>query len=215
MNRALENLFNYDDFRKFLNDYFIEQKKLQVIFSHRFFAAKAGFSSSSYCLNVIRGRFKLTSNSIDKIAKAIDLEPLQKNFFEALVKYNQAEQIDKRESAWEKIASIRKQIKTSPITTREQAYFSKWYNPVIRELVVNSNWDGDYIKLARLVEPQISTDEARNAVKNLLEWGLIHETTINGKIQYTETSQLLDATQIPPILLRQIRRDYKIGRAHV
>lgn len=208
MNIALEHLFDYDDFRKFLQDYFTEQKKLQAVFSHRFFAAKAGFSSSSYCLNVIRGRFKLTPKSIDKIAKAMDFEPLQKDYFEALVQYNQAEQTEKRESAWERIAEIKKQIKFTPITSREQAYFSKWYNPIIRELVVNSNWNGDYIKLARMVDPQITTDEARDAVKNLLDRGLIHKTKKDDKVQYQETSQLLDATQIPPILLRQIRRDY-------
>lgn len=78
----------------------------------------------------------------------------------------------------------------------------------LSELVVNSNWNGDYIKLARMVDPQITTDEARDAVKNLLDWGLIHKTKKDDKVQYQETSQLLDATQIPPILLRQIRRDY-------
>lgn len=205
---ALEHLFDYDDFRKFLQDYFTEQKKKQAVFSHRFFAAKAGFSSSSYCLNVIRGRFKLTPKSIEKIAKAMDFEPLQKDYFEALVQYNQANQVETRESAWKRIAEIRKQIKFTPVNTREQAYFGKWYNPVIRELAVNSNWDGDYIKLARMVEPQITTDEAREAVKNLVEWGMISEVKKGDKVQYKETSQLLNATQIPPILLRQIRRDY-------
>lgn len=204
MNPAIKNLFEYDNYRNFLQDYFTEQKKLQPVFSHRFFAAKADLSSSSYILNVMRGRFNLTPKSIEKIAAAMCLNPQQKRYLEALVQYNQAEQIEQRESAWEKIAEIRKQIKPTPITTREQAYFSKWYNPVIRELVVNSNWNGDYIKLARMVEPQITTDEAREAVKNLLNWGLIKES----KGLYSETSPVLDASQIPPILLRQIRRDY-------
>lgn len=103
MSIALERLFDYDDFRKFLQDYFEEQKKMRAVFSHRFFAAKAGFSSSSYCLNVIRGRFNLTQKSIEKIAKAMEFEPLQKSYFEALVQYNQAHQVDERENAWEQI----------------------------------------------------------------------------------------------------------------
>ncbi len=201
---ALEHLYDYDDFRKFLNDYFEEQKKMRAVFSHRFFAAKAGFSSSSYCLNVIRGRFNLTPKSIEKIAKAMDFEPLQKDYFEALVQYNQAEKIEKRESAWERIVQIRKRIEFTHITTREQAYFSKWYYPVIRELAVNSDWNGDFMKLARMLEPQITTDEARDAIKNLQEWGLLRK---EGN-RYEETSQMLDATLIPPMALRQIRREY-------
>lgn len=205
MSIALEHLFDYDDFRKFMQDYFEEQKKMRSVFSHRFFAAKAGFSSSSYCLNVIRGRFNLTPKSIEKISKAMDFEPLQKEYFEALVQYNQAQQVDERDQAWKQILQIRKQIEFTHITTREQAYFSKWYYPVIRELAADTQWHGDYRVLARSLTPQITTEEARDAVKNLLEWGLLRELD-DGR--YVQTSQMLDAAEIPPIALRQIRREY-------
>ena len=184
---ALEHLFDYDDFRKFLQDYFEEQKKMRAVFSHRFFAAKAGFSSSSYCLNVIRGRFNLTPKSIEKIAKAMDFEPLQKAYFEALVQYNQAHQVDERENAWEQIV-----------------HFSKWYYPVVREMAVNADWHDDYMVLARMLTPQITTEEAREAVKNLVEWNLLKKVGD----RYEATSQMLDAAEIPPIALRQIRREY-------
>ena len=205
MSIALEHLFDYDDFRKFMQDYFEEQKKMRSVFSHRFFAAKAGFSSSSYCLNVIRGRFNLTPKSIEKISKAMDFEPLQKEYFEALVQYNQAQQVDERDQAWKQILQIRKQIEFTHITTREQAYFSKWYYPVIRELAADTQWHGDYRVLARSLTPQITTEEARDAVKNLLEWGLLRKFD-DGR--YVQTSQMLDAAEIPPIALRQIRREY-------
>ena len=204
MSIALEHLFDYDDFRKFMQDYFDEQKKLRAVFSHRFFAAKAGFSSSSYCLNVIRGRFNLTPKSIEKISKAMDFEPLQKEYFEALVQYNQAQQVDERDQAWEQILQIRRQIEFTHVTTREQAYFSKWYYPVIRELAVESDWNGDFRVLARSLTPQITTEEAREAVKNLLEWGLLKK---EGE-RYERVSQMLDAAEIPPIALRKIRREY-------
>lgn len=207
MSIALEHLFDYDDFRKFLQDYFDEQKKMRSVFSHRFFAAKAGFSSSSYCLNVIRGRFNLTQKSIEKIARAMDFEPLQKSYFEALVQYNQSHQVDERESAWEQILQIRKQLEFTHVTTREQVYFSKWYYPIIRELVVSSNWNGDYMALARMVDPQITTEEAREAVKNLLEMNMIEQDG-NDPVRFKETAQMLDATRIPPMALRQIRREY-------
>lgn len=202
---AVDHLFDYDDFRKFLQDYFEEQKKMRAIFSHRFFAAKAGFSSSSYCLNVIRGRFNLTPKSIDKIAKAMEFEPLQKAYFEALVLYNQAHQVDERESAWEQIVQIRKQIEFTHLSNREQEYFSKWYYPVVREAAVNSDWKGDFTILARTIDPQITTEEAREAVKNLESWNLIRKVDDS---HYEETAQMVDAAGVAPIALRQIRREY-------
>ncbi|MCQ2090967.1 MAG: TIGR02147 family protein [Fibrobacter sp.] len=215
MSAALEHLYDYDDFRKFLQDYFEEQKKMRAVFSHRFFAAKAGFSSSSYCLNVIRGRFNLTPKSIEKLAKAMEFEPLQKSYFEALVQYNQAQQVNERENAWGQIVQIRKQIEFTHLGVKEQLYFSRWYYPIIREMVVSSDWNGDYMVLARSLEPQISTEEAREAVKHLVEWGLIREVTEKvpagakpAPVRYEETSQMLDASAIPPMALRQIRREY-------
>ncbi|MCQ2109714.1 MAG: TIGR02147 family protein [Fibrobacter sp.] len=215
MSAALEHLYDYDDFRKFLQDYFEEQKKMRAVFSHRFFAAKAGFSSSSYCLNVIRGRFNLTQKSIEKLARAMEFEPLQKSYFEALVQYNQAQQVNERENAWGQIVQIRKQIEFTHLGAREQLYFSKWYYPIIRELAVSSDWNGDYMVLARSLDPQITTEEAREAVKNLVEWGLIREIPNDeaaggnpAAVRYEETSQMLDASAIPPMALRQIRREY-------
>lgn len=202
--KVIERLFDYDDYRKFLQDYFDEQKSSSTAFSHRFFAAKAGFKTSSYCLNVIRGRFKLTQKSAEKITKALGLGSLQEAFFLSLVEFNQSEQVVTRNTAWEQITQIKRQAEFTHLTNREQTYFSKWYHPIIRELVVNSNWNEDYKVLAKMVVPPITANEARSAVKNLMELGLIKK---NGD-RYEETSLMVDASDVSPIALKQIRRDY-------
>ena len=202
---AIDKLFDYDDYRRFLQDYFDEQKKMRAVFSHRFFAAKAGFRSSSYCLNVIRGRFNLTPKSIEKMTKAMGLGRRQSKYFSALVEYNQAKRSDERESAWDEIIQIRSQSEFSHVSHDQKEYFSKWYYPVLRELVVHSDFDGDMMHLARSVEPSISTEEARVAVDNMLRWGLIQKDK-SGK--YKSTALMLDAKQVSPMDLRQIRREY-------
>lgn len=205
MSAVLESLFDHDDYRKFLQEYFDEQKRLKSVFSHRFFASKAGFSSSSYCLNVIRGRFNLTLKSIDKLAEAMEFSAVQKQYFTALVNYNQAQRPEERDLAWSQILQIRHQLEFTHITHKQQDYFSKWYYPVLRELVVHLDWNGDYMKLARFLDPAISTEEARTAVKNLEDWDLVRRLPSG---RYEITSLMLDATKVPPIFLRQIRREY-------
>lgn len=205
MMTAIDKLFDYDDFRAFLRDYFDEQKRLRSVFSHRFFAAKAGFSSSSYCLNVIRGRFNLTQKSIEKMAKAMDLDNRQTRYFSALVEYNQAKRPEERESAWNEIIQIRSQNEFAHVSHNQKEYFSKWYYPVLREIVVHPNFDGDVMHLARLIDPAISTEEAREALENLLRWGLI----VKGPdCKYKSTSLMLNASGVSPMDLRQIRREY-------
>lgn len=205
MSLALDKLFDYDNFRTFLQDYFVEQKRLRAVFSHRFFAAKAGFSSSSYCLNVIRGRFNLTPKSVDKMAQAMELDNRQKAYFAALVQYNQAKRTEEREFAWNQILQIRTQNEFAHISNNQKDYFSKWYYPVLRELAVHPNWDGDITRLARLVDPSISTEDARIGIVNLESWGLIKKRD-DGKFE--ATSLMLDASGVAPMDLRQIRREY-------
>ncbi|MCF0221278.1 MAG: TIGR02147 family protein, partial [Fibrobacter sp.] len=199
-----EHLFDYDDYHKFLQDYFDEQKNLSTAFSHRFFAAKAGFKTSSYCLNVIRGRFKLTQKSAEKIAAAMGMGVLQQAFFLSLVEFNQSEKIEKRDAAWEQICQVKRQAEFTHLTNREQTYFSRWYHPIIRELVVTSKWNDDYKALAKMVVPAITAAEAKDGVKNLLELGLIRKS----EGRYEQTSLMIDASDVSPIALKGIRRDY-------
>ncbi len=205
MSAAIDKLFDYDNFRTFLKDYFEEQKRMRAVFSHRFFAAKAGFSSSSYCLNVIRGRFNLTPKSIEKMAKAMDLDNRQRAYFAALVEYNQAKRPEERDAAWNQVVQIRTQNEFVHLSKDQKDYFSKWYYPVLRELAVHPDWDGDITHLARLSDPAISTEEARIGLANLENWGLIAKGE-DGK--YHRTSLMLDASGVSPMDLRQIRREY-------
>lgn len=68
--KVIERLFEYDDYRKFLQDYFEELKNQSAVFSHRFFAAKADFKTSSYCLNVIRGRLNASRIPASRLRKS-------------------------------------------------------------------------------------------------------------------------------------------------
>ena len=178
---------------------------MRSIFSHRFFAAKAGFSSSSYCLNVIRGRFNLTEKSIAKMVKAMNLNNIQSKYFFALVEYNQAKQVEERENAWDEIVQIRSKNEFVHISEDQQDFFSKWYYPVLRELVCQPAFDGDMMRLARMVVPAIPTEEARVAVENMIRWNLIQKT-VDGKFQ--KTAEMIDAKNVSPMNLRKIRREY-------
>lgn len=202
---AIDKLYDYDDYRRFLQDYFDEQKKMRAVFSHRFFAAKAGFSSSSYCLNVIRGRFNLTPKSTAKMIKAMGLDNRQSKYFSALVEYNQAKRTEERENAWDEIIQIRSQNEFSHISHDQKEYFSKWYYPILRELAVHPDFDGDMMHLARAVDPVITTEEARDAIENMLRWGLLEKDSLG---KYRSTALMLDAKQVSPMDLRQIRWEY-------
>ena len=66
----MPNIFNYQDYRKFLGDYYEEKKASNSAFSYQNFSRKAGFASKSFVFNVINGRKNLSRASVVKMCQA-------------------------------------------------------------------------------------------------------------------------------------------------
>ncbi|NLE02187.1 MAG: TIGR02147 family protein [Fibrobacter sp.] len=67
------NIFNYIDYREFLEDFYHEQKARNKAFSFQFFANKAGFKSKSFIKLVIDGKKNLTEESMEKLNNVLKL----------------------------------------------------------------------------------------------------------------------------------------------
>ena len=106
---VVKRIFEYDNYRFFLRDFFKEQKRLKAAFSHRFFARRAGFSSSSFCAHVIEGKRNLTADSLRRMLKGLGLSGRPATYFESLVHYNQARTAEDRDEstrALERLATL-------------------------------------------------------------------------------------------------------------
>lgn len=202
---TIQSLYQYDNYRSFLEDWFLEQKKHCAVFSHRWFALKAGFSSSSFCLSVIKGRFNLSVRATEKLVKAMNLENGHASYFTALVQYNQAKTHEEREAAWRLLQELRKGHEFKKLSEAQHGYLSRWYYPVLRELAILPHWKGDFRVLARSIEPHLSTEQVREALENLVRWELL-ENPVPGV--YRQTEVMVNAQGVPPVYLRQIRREF-------
>jgi len=199
-----EKIFNYSDYRIFLKDYFTEQKRLKTIFSHRYFAHKSGFSSSSFVSHVMKGERNLTEKSLEKIMKGLNLHGKAKDYFEKLVKYNQSKKLEEKEKIYNELLIIKKNYSFEGLGSSEYAYYENWYNSVIRELVVQDNWEGDYKKLAKMVIPKITPEMARKSVEILLKIGMIKYKDGN----YFQNTEFVTSKKIPSFILKETRNEY-------
>jgi len=140
-----------------------------------------------------------------KLVHALELDPRQATYFQALVNYNQSKRSEERDQAWGTIRELRKQVEFASLSQPQHKYFSRWYYPVLRELAIHPKWDGDFIKLARWLDPQLSTEEARTGVQDLVDWGILAKDSAG---KYQATNALIHAEGVPPVALRQIRREF-------
>ncbi len=203
-NSVLEKIFDYENYRDFLRDYFQEQKRLKKCFSQRYFAQKAGFSSHSFCTFIIKGKRNLSERSINKMFRGLGLKGKRAAYFENLVHYNQAERIDEREFYHNNLLKLRKQTDFYKLNKKQLSYYEKWYYPVIRELVCFTRWDKDYKKLADMVYPVITEKEAREAVEVLEDIGIIKRDEHDN---YYPERDIVSSENIPPFLKKHARKD--------
>ncbi len=201
----MKSVFEYSNYRQYLQDYIAWQRSFNSHFSLRFLALKAGFRSHSFLHNVIAGKRNLTLDSIAKVCKAISLGRKESQFFSALVMFNQSESYQERADALKEMTRIRMTIDFYRVQKHQYAYYSQWYLPILRELAVYSDWGGDFRKLGHLVRPVLTPEQAKQGMQTLVDIGMLKQE--NGH-RYTQTDQVVTADEVPGYIFREARTHY-------
>ncbi len=168
-------IYEYFDYRAFLRDMFSFRKKKNRYYSYRFFARESGFASPNFLKLVMDGQRNLTNESVAKIAKGFQLKKPEREFLENLVFMNQAPNHEERNYYYQKMMAAKGFTEIRKIDKERYEYFSRWYCPVIREIVGYSNAPLEPEDIAPLLDPPITPKEARDALNLLLELDLIRK----------------------------------------
>jgi uncharacterized protein (TIGR02147 family) len=203
MPKQIPTIYEYEDYRSYLRDFFSAQKESDKSFTHRYFAKLAGFSSSSFCLHVMGGRKNLSNESVQKIAAALGLDGKAAEYFEELVSYNQAKTFHDREYSFARLNAIRKSTTFYRVNKRQFILYSEWYFSVIRELAAFSDWNGNFERLGAMVVPPLSPEKAKKAVDALVETGLLIENT-DGSLR--QNSPLVTASDAPACIVNNLKK---------
>jgi uncharacterized protein (TIGR02147 family) len=201
------SIFLYEDYRLYLKEYFAFRKEAERGFTHRAFAKRAGFSSSSFCLHVMDGRKNISGTSVRKLVAALGLEGAAACYFEMLVWYNQAKTLHDREQFFSELNRIRRNSQFYRVGKRQFILYSEWYFPVIRELAVYGDWHGDYRVLGRMVVPSLSPEKARKAVKALVGAGLL---IYNEDGTLRQNAPVVSAENAPAVIVNKQKKDFML-----
>lgn len=194
----------YLDFREYIRDFYTE-KKSSSKFSYREFAKSAGFSSPVFIKLVIDGKANLAPSGTAKLCDAMGLKKEERRYFKTLVSFGQAKTIESKISCLEKLKNMQSLVPVNRLSEDQFLYFSKWYHPVVRELVMMIRFDGDCQKLAALVKPPITTKEAQESIELLQKLNLIEK---NEHGEFTATSNFLttDGMENGTLAIRNVQK---------
>jgi uncharacterized protein (TIGR02147 family) len=171
----MPNLFEYQNYRAYLHDYYNEQKAQKRNFSYKSFSQKAGISAPSFLFYVIEGKRNLTKSTVMKVSNAIAFNREEAEYFECLVFFNQSQTITEKTYYYGKLVEIRKPIDIGNVQKDRWEYYSFWYHSVIREVVTFFDFQDDFSRLGSFLIPPINAQEAKKSIKLLERLGFIEK----------------------------------------
>jgi uncharacterized protein (TIGR02147 family) len=163
------DIYNYFDYREYLQAEYSWRKEHIKGFSHRLFSHDAGISSPNYLFRVLKGERTLSIEYVEKFSQALKMSNNETTYFTTLVLFNNESDSSEKEKLLRNLLALRYRRGIHRIDDKKLQFFSKWYYPVIRELAVILNWENDYNVLARSCLPRITAQQAKDAVAYLLK----------------------------------------------
>ena len=184
-------VFEYLDYREFLDDYYQSKKLTHPTISLRSLSDRIGFKTKDFILRVMRGEKNLSAQSVAMVAQGLGLGKRESEFFEALVWFNQSRATDERNSWYERMQVV---LKTARFTDRQlllahyqYQVYSDWRHLAIRSLIGMKGFSGDFDALAAQVHPRIKVEEAKNSVNLLETCGLVRKDS-QGRYELCQTA---------------------------
>ncbi len=167
------NIFEYRDYRAYLRDWYEHAKESVESYSYRRFAKKAGFKTSNFLMLVIQGKRNLTEDSLKKVIVGLGLNKQEEDFFRGLVHMNQAKSHEDQNYYYQRLLRSKKISQLKPIEKKQYEYYSDWYHPVVRELVVAKNFDGSPEWIAERLFPKVTPAQVSKSIELLEQLGFI------------------------------------------
>ncbi len=180
------DLFEYDNYREYIRDYYAYMKSESTHFSYRYLAQKAEINSSGYFKSLILGDKNISHSSIEKVAFALNLKGDDKKYFSILVSYNQTDSEVEKGRLHSQLVSLRILHSIPLVEEYQQTFYFKWYHSIIRELVTSSK-GVTVSSIQKTLYHSLSQEEIKSSIELLLNHGLIEKQGT----QYVQTNTLI------------------------
>ncbi len=168
------SIFEFIDYRHFLAAVFDQFKSENPSFSFRSFARMAGSSSPNYLQLIKNRKLNISNSAIYALSIALKLSRTEEEYFEAIVNFDHARTNVEKDKFFKRILQSRQMTgKVQTLLKEQYEFFSHWYIPVIRELVVSDAYSGDPEWIAKKIVPPVSVAQVHKGIALLEKLGMI------------------------------------------
>ena len=182
----MKPITEYQDYRKYMLDYFDWRKKTSV-FSWREFSKQAGFSSPSYLKLVCDGKSSLSRVGVAQVAAAMNLSEFELEYFKLIVDFTNAKDDEKKKEVFRKMEEIAKEQHARVLNADAFDYYESAVNSIVRELapLMPGSLPGE---LAKKIKHEFTAQEIRDALKLLVKLNFLKT---KGENVYEQTDKII------------------------
>jgi uncharacterized protein (TIGR02147 family) len=171
------NVFSYQNYRTFLENWYAWKKSEHSNYSGAVFAKKADVKSHTLLGMVIRGKRNLSYKTIRAFLKALGLQTKENIYFEKLVLFNQSQSKEDKAQFFDELHSVSSGDGKKLLTELKDysEFLSHWYVVAIRELAALEDFRPDAAWLVKKLKNKISKRQAQNTWNLLIKLGLVEK----------------------------------------
>lgn len=179
-------IYNFVDYADYLSSWFEYQKEHQYGFSYRSFNQRSGIKSPNYLNRVITRQRKLSEKFLPNIIEGLNLNEFEAQYLRLMVLIDKCKVETDREELICQLIKLRSENCQGQLTEPMLHYLSRWYYPVIRELII-LNQTIDAKDISNQIKPTVPIKEIKTCVDFLIK----NEYIAVKKGRYVHTTPIL------------------------
>lgn len=169
------NIFDFVDFRSFLQEYQARRQAADKSFTRSRFCRELGLPNTrSFFNDIVKGTRPLSRTYVERFILALEMSGNEAQYFRVLVDFNQSDIPRERELLFDQLVSLNS-TPTRLINPDEYEFYRHWRHTTVFSLLDVLDFRDDYAGLAKRIFPPVSAAEARTSVALLKKLGLIRK----------------------------------------
>ncbi|MBK8801465.1 MAG: TIGR02147 family protein [Fibrobacteres bacterium] len=166
-----KTIYDYNDFRAFLGDWYASEKLRRGKFTKAEVSRLLGLPNSRNYFSDLLGGKELSETFLERMVALLALGAAEARYFRALVRFQQAQTPEDRDELLERLVALNRSPRTFLDGARLE-YFRHWWHGAVRALLDTGDFADEPERIAKTLIPSITPKQAKDSLALLDSLGL-------------------------------------------
>lgn len=167
----MASVYAHTDYRRFLREWYAEEKARRPHLSFRWIEQKTA-TDHSLLSKIFAGERHVSSTRVPQLVDLVGLSGLEADYFRLLVQYGKAKSAKEAQHCFAKLAELRR-VAPVPLEEAQSGFWDSWVNVAVRALVGCGRFSDGFEEMGALLQPRVPGAQVRKALATLSGLGFV------------------------------------------